>query len=154
MKTLNRSIFNFVLAFMLMTATGVSAFGSAIVAGALSLGLNFIPASYSSAFSGFITAGSQYNGKENEDMIIRPFFIGQLPTEMGIRVISSVKTTIKLTFLNSKSKILKAYADGFQGGTGATFKQKKLELKEFKAEAEYSKQNYKTLIQEDRKSVV
>lgn len=149
MKTINRSIFNFVLAFMLLTATGVSAFGSAIFAGVVSLGLNFIPAQYSAAFTGFITAGSQYNGKENEDMIIRPFFIGQLPQEMGIKIISTVKTSIKLTFLNSKSKILKAYADGFQGGTGATFKQKKMELKEFKAEAEYSKQSYKTLIQDN-----
>lgn len=99
--------------------------------------------------STFITAGSEYNGKEMEDVIVRPFFVGQLPQEMGIRVISTVKSTIKLTFFNAKSKILKAYADGWQGGSATTIKQKKLTLAEFKAEQEYSKQTYKNLIQEN-----
>ncbi len=148
MKKLS-SIYNFALAFILMTAFGASAIASAATGIVVAKLLTMVPSQYGIAFSGFITAGSEYNGKEMEDIIIRPFFLGQLPQEMGIRVISTVKSTIKLTFFNSKSKILKAYADGWQGGSNTTIKQKKLTLAEFKAEQEYSKQTYKGLIQEN-----
>lgn len=149
MKKILASSYNFLLAMCLMAIAGVSASVAVIPALIVTAICLLTPSAYGRAYSGFITAGSEYNGKEMEEIIIRPFFVGQLPKEMGIKVISTVKSTIKLTFWGSKSKILKAYADGFQGGTGATKVQKKMELKEFKAEAEYSKQDYKTLIQDN-----
>lgn len=100
-------------------------------------------------FSGFITQGSEFNGKENEEIILRPIFTGVLPTQMGIRVILTVKSSLKITLFGKLTKIMKAYADGFQGGSSSPQKQKKFILEEFKAEAEYSKQDYKDTILEN-----
>lgn|SRR3990167_1095663 len=148
-KKLIVSLFNLVLAFTILCFVGVAPVLSAPLSLAVMVLLNNIPASISSAFSGFITNGSEFYGKELEDIILRPTFVGTLPKEMGIRIILSVKSTVKLTFFGPMSKILKAYADGFQGGTASTKKQKKLTLAEFKAEAEYSKQTYKLMVLEN-----
>ena len=130
MKTKKHLItgYNFVLAFALAMFFGAPAMAASAIGAVATFAINQIPGTYSSAFTGFITAGSEYTGKELEEVIIRPYFLGQLPKEMGIRVINAVKSTVKLTFLNSKSKILKAYASGWQGGTASTFKQKKITI--------------------------
>lgn len=143
------TLFNFGLAFSLLSFVGAPTMIAVGVAAFVAYQLNQIPAIKNAMFSGFITNGSEFNGKENEDIIIRPMFLGKMPQEMGIRVIPSVKSTVKLTFFGTISKILKAYANGFQGGSGSTIKQKKLTLAEFKAEAEYSKQDYKNTILEN-----
>jgi len=99
--------------------------------------------------SGFITAGSQYNGAETLDIILRPIFIGKDPRELGVRVVFTKKAgSIKLNFFNKLTKILMPYASSWQGGSGATRKEKKFSLAEFKAEAAYSKQDYKSTILE------
>lgn len=99
---------------------------------------------------GFITNASEYNGKENEDVILRPVFTGPDVKGMGIKVIFTGRAgSVKLTFFSALSKILKAYASGFQGEAGLAGKlQKKFTLAEFKAEAKYSKQDYKNTILE------
>ncbi len=151
MKTSNilKSLFNFTLALVLIVACGVSSPILAIGASAaIAVVLNFVPA-HMSFGSGFITNGSEWTGKEMEDIILRPIFLGQSPKEMGIRVMFSVKSTVKLTFFGPVSKILKAYADGWTGGSASTKKQKELELKEFKAENSYSKQTYKDTVMEN-----
>lgn len=97
----------------------------------------------------FITAGSEYHGKENFEMIIRPRFMGTKPAEMGIRIIDTQgASSIKLNFFGKIAKILMPYVTGFQGGTLSPQKQKKLTVSEFKAENEYSKQDYKNMIYE------
>lgn len=148
-KSILITLFNFVLAFSLLSFVGAPMLIAAGVAAFVAYQLNQVPAIKSAMFSGFITNGSEFNGKENEEIIIRPMFLGTMPKEMGIRVITSVKSSVKLTFFGNISKILKAYASGFQGGSGSTIVQKKLELEEFKAEAEYSKQTYKDTILEN-----
>ena len=109
MKTKKHLItgYNFVLAFALAMFFGAPAMAASAIGAVATFAINQIPGTYSSAFTGFITAGSEYTGKELEEVIIRPYFLGQLPKEMGIRVINAVKSTVKLTFLNSKSKNLK-----------------------------------------------
>lgn len=97
----------------------------------------------------FITAGSEYHGKENFEMIIRPRLMGTKPAEMGIRIIDTQgASSIKLNFFGKIAKILMPYVTGFQGGTLSPQKQKKLTVSEFKAENEYSKQDYKNMIYE------
>lgn len=97
----------------------------------------------------FITAGSEYHGKENFEKIIRPRFMGTKPAEMGIRIIDTQgASSIKLNFFGKIAKILMPYVTGFQGGTLSPQKQKKLTVSEFKAENEYSKQDYKNMIYE------
>jgi len=97
----------------------------------------------------FITAGSEYHGKENFETIIRPRFMGTKPAEMGIRIIDTQgASSIKLNFFGKIAKILMPYVTGFQGGTLSPQKQKKLTVSEFKAENEYSKQDYKNMIYE------
>jgi len=99
--------------------------------------------------SGFITQGSEFNGKENEEIIIRPFFTGILPTQLGIRTLLTVKSSLKVTFFGVLKKLLKQYADGFQGGNRAPQLQKKFILEEFKAESQYTKQDYRDTILEN-----
>ena len=97
----------------------------------------------------FITAGSEYHGKENFEKIIRPRFMGTKPQEMGIRIIDTQGAqSIKLNFFGKIAKILMPYVKGFQGGTLSPQKQKKVVVAEFKAENEYSKQDYKNMIYE------
>ncbi len=99
--------------------------------------------------SDFITNGSEFNGQENQDIILRPIFIGENVAQRGFRTLLSVKSSVKLTFFDKRSKILRSYADGFQGGASANKRQKKFILEEFKAESQYSKQEYKDTILEE-----
>lgn len=75
--------------------------------------------------------------------------MGTKPAEMGIRIIDTQgASSIKLNFFGKIAKILMPYVTGFQGGTLSPQKQKKLTVSEFKAENEYSKQDYKNMIYE------
>ena len=101
------------------------------------------------AMAAFITNGSEYNGRENMEINIRPRFFGKKPAEMGIRIIDSKRSgSVKLNFFGKLKKVLMPYVTGFQGGSIAPKYQKKLELEEFKAENAYSKQDYKDMILE------
>lgn len=96
----------------------------------------------------FITAGSEFNGDENLEFILRPIFTGEDIRQQGFRVdLTKSGDSVKLSFIDAQEKILIAYSDGFQGGTDTIKRQKKLELEEFKAEQSYSKQQYKGLVQ-------
>ena len=104
-----------------------------------------VPASYGYEF---ITAGSEYNGAENEDILFRPRFSGKIE-DIGFRQIFTRKTdSLKVTFFGKLGKILMPYAKGFQGGGGAPVIQKKFTLEEFKAETAYDKHDYFGIIQE------
>lgn len=95
----------------------------------------------------FITAGSEYNGKENMDIVIRPKFFGTKPAEMGIRIIDSQgASSVKLNFFGRMLKVLMPYVSGWQGGAASTKLQKKLTLAEFKAEQSYDKHDYANMI--------
>lgn len=97
--------------------------------------------------SNFITNGSEYNGKSSVDVVVRPLKEEGLP--QGIRVVDTMGAgSIKLTFFGKLKKLLMPYADGWQGGSGAPKKQKKMSLSEFKAEVKYSKQDYADTILE------
>lgn len=97
----------------------------------------------------FITAGSEYHGKENMDIILRPRFFGTKPKEMGLRIIDTKgASSVKLTFFGKILHVLMPYATGFQGGGGADKVQKKITLSEFKAEAAYDKHDYAGMILE------
>jgi hypothetical protein len=94
----------------------------------------------------FITAGSEYNGHEAVEVILRPQVAKMKP--LGIRVIDTRGAgSYKSTSLGKLSKILMPYANGWTGGSGGVLKQKKFVLAEFKAEAAYSKQDYLAVIQ-------
>ena len=98
---------------------------------------------------GFITAGTEYHGKENMEINIRPRFLGTAPSQMGIRSIDTQgASSYKLTFFGKIAKVLMPYVAGFQGGSGATKVQKKVTLSEFKAEAAYDKHDYANTILE------
>jgi len=91
----------------------------------------------------WITAGSEYNGKETLDILLRPLFVGTQPKDMGIRIIDTKKAgSVKLTVFDTLTKILMPYASGWQGGSAASKRQKKFTLAEFKAEASYEKHDY------------
>lgn len=150
MKTRNilSNLFNFLLAFSILAFAGANPTISLLIAGIVTFALNYVPA-MGGFLSGFITNGSEYNGKELTDIILRPILQGQLAKDMGVRVFLAVKSSVKLTFFGPMTKIVKAYADGWTGGNAADKLQKKLTLAEFKAEAQYSKQAYKNTILEE-----
>lgn len=147
-KSILVTLFNFLLAFTLLSAVGVPHYPAV----GLSVFVAYVLVSapfYKAAYSGFVTNGYEFKGKEMEDIVLRPIFMGTLPNEMGIKVVMDVKSKTKLTFFGPVSKILKAYADGWTGGSASTKKQKELILKEFKAENSYSKQDYKNTVMEN-----
>lgn len=97
----------------------------------------------------FITAGSEYNGAENMDIILRPRILGTRPQQMGIRTIDTKgASSYKLMFFGVIKKVLMPYLAGFQGGAVTEKLQKKITLAEFKAEAAYDKHDYAGLILE------
>jgi len=91
----------------------------------------------------------QWDGRENEEINFRPLFTGKLPTELGIRVVMSVKSKVKLNFFGVLQKVLMPYTKGFQGGVLAPKLQKILTLSEFKAEASFDKHDYKDMIYDE-----
>lgn len=82
----------------------------------------------------FITTAITWNGKETTDLFLKPLFIGDNPILSGIRVIPNVQSTLKLNYFGAKSKVLKAYAKGFNPATGTTFTQRTVTVYELKAE--------------------
>lgn len=151
MKTKNLLItaFNFLLAFAITSFVGVNPVVAIGVSAFVAYQLNQIPSYKGTALMGFVTNGYEWKGKEQEEIILRPTFMGTMPQEMGIRVQMDVKSKTKLTFFGPVNKILKAYADGWQGGSASTKKQKELILEEFKAENSFSKQTYKDTVLEN-----
>jgi len=123
-----------------------------VVALGVSAGINLItnyviqiPAAFGYSI---ITAGSEYNGTENEEILFRPRFNGKVE-DVGFRQLFTKNTdSHKMTFFGKLGKILMPYAKGFQGGGGAPIIQNKIELGEFKAETAYDKHDYSGLIQE------
>lgn len=98
---------------------------------------------------GFITQGVEFTGKELLDIILRPIFKGENPVDTGFRVVLNVKSKTKITFFSKNKKLLKKYADGFQGASPNASKQLVVETEEFKAEEKYSKQDYRDTILEE-----
>lgn len=148
MKNFSKFITNFSLIFL----TALVLFGGGWIVpsiAAVGAGLAQFVKMPGTLLSGFITQGSEFNGKENEDILLRPLFTGTRPDQLGIRIIFTVKSSLKVTFFGTLKKILKKYADGFSAGSSAPQTQKKFTLEEFKAESEYSKQDYKDTILEN-----
>ena len=84
----------------------------------------------------FITTSITWAGKENLDYFLRPMFIGQTPWQTeGVRVIPNIQSSQKLNYFGAAAKILKAYAKGFTGATGAAYTQRTLTTVRMKAEA-------------------
>lgn len=84
----------------------------------------------------FITTSINWGAKETLDYFLRPMFIGKAPWEtQGIRVIPNIQSGQKLNYFGAASKILKAYAKGFNAASGTTYTQRTLTTYRLKAEA-------------------
>ena len=84
----------------------------------------------------FITTSVNWGAKETLDYFLRPMFIGKAPWEtQGIRVIPNIQSGQKLNYFGAASKILKAYAKGFNAASGTTYTQRTLTTYRLKAEA-------------------
>ena len=87
------------------------------------------------AMAQFITSSVTWEGKQNFDYLIKPMFIGKAPWEtQGVRVIPDVQSTLKLNYIGSSAKILKAYSKGFSGSSIATYTQRDLDVVRMQAE--------------------
>ena len=87
------------------------------------------------AMAQFITSSVTWEGKQNFDYLIKPMFIGKSPWEtQGVRVIPDVQSTLKLNYIGSSAKVLKAYTKGFSGSSIATYTQRDLDVVRMQAE--------------------
>lgn len=87
------------------------------------------------AMAQFITSSVTWEGKQNFDYLIKPMFIGKAPWEtQGVRVIPDVQSTLKLNYIGSSAKVLKAYSKGFSGSSIATYTQRDLDVVRMQAE--------------------
>ncbi len=100
----------------------------------------------------FITAGSQYNGNETLDIIVRPSAKNILPKGMRPIFTDGAGTT-KQTFFTDNGMNIATYADGFQGGNASGKKQKTFTLAELKSENQWSKQDYTALVQRQSEDI-
>lgn len=82
------------------------------------------------------TASVTYGGKDSLEAFLKPMVIGNdIYTQAGVRIIPNVQSTMNLQVWSGHQKIVKAYAKGFSGGTGATLATKTLTVVPMKAEA-------------------
>lgn len=93
------------------------------------------------------TNGLYYTGLESVEFLVRPHAKTLVPEGISI-VTTEGSGSIRKSYLAKKSKVLMKYQSGWQGGSGATIKQKKFELEEFKAEMSNDKHDYYDTIQE------
>lgn len=147
MKSLFKIVFFSLFTAMICTAGFGADPGTALAIGTSVNVITHYTLQYSPMMFNFIVAGSEYNGKENEEILFRPRFKGS-PSELGFRSIFTNARSVKLTFFGPLGKILMPYVKGFQGGSGAPQIQKKLVLSEFKAETAYDKHDYFDTIKE------
>ena len=107
-----------------------------IVIAALSF---FAPETFGSSgyiTAGFITTSVAWGNKETLDYFFKPLFVGKNPIETEyFKVMLNIQSKQKLNYFGAASKILKAYAKGFSGATGAAYTQRTLETVRLKAEA-------------------
>lgn len=114
-----KSIFVFTISLLMMAAFVASAAGATVGMAAM-----------------FITTSISWEGKQNMDYFIKPMFIGMSPFEtQGVRVIPNIQSKQKLNYFGAGSKILKAYAKGFNAADGVTLTQREIEVFRMKAEA-------------------
>jgi len=90
----------------------------------------------------FITANTNYVGKQSEEIILRPLFAGDDVRQFGFRIMLTKERKVDLTMWDAIRKKVRAYSGGFQGGTGSKRIGKQLLLSEFKVESSYTKQDY------------
>lgn len=102
--------------------------------------------------SNYLAIGSEYNGEETVDIIVRPSIKSDLPSGIGLTTTDGANT-VKLTYFGPGKHNLVAYSDGFQGGVSSDKIQKKFTLGEFKSENGWSKQDYNAYIQRQLEDV-
>lgn len=83
-----------------------------------------------------------WTGKDVEEILFRPRYLGMKPEERGFRVIFTVQSSIRLHFFGKLGKILMPYISGFQGGSSNAHKVREFTVAEFKAEMAYDKHDY------------
>ena len=82
------------------------------------------------------TASVTYGGKDSLEAFLKPMVIGNdIYTQTGVRVVQNVQSTMNLQVWSGHQKLVKAYAKGFSGSTGATLATKTLTVVALKAEA-------------------
>lgn len=95
----------------------------------------------------YITHSTEYSGLDSLEIVIRP-----AENDLSVQGLTVITTegsgNVKIPHWKPLDKILKAYSDGFQGGSASTKKDVKYEVEEFKAEAQYSKQDYMDTVYE------
>lgn len=83
----------------------------------------------------FITTSITWEGKSNFEKLLKPLFIGKSPFETkGVRIMPNIQSKTFLNLWGSASKVLKAYAKGFNAADGATYTRKSIDVFQMKAE--------------------
>jgi hypothetical protein len=83
----------------------------------------------------FITTSITWEGKTNFEKLLKPLFIGKTPMETkGVRIMPNVQSKQKLNYWGAVTKVLKAYAKGFNAAAGSTYTQRDIDVYQMKAE--------------------
>lgn len=89
-----------------------------------------------------------WTGKDVEEILFRPNYIGMAPEERGFRIVFTAQSKIRLHFLGKLGKILMPYTSGWAGGNPASKIVREFIVSEFKAEVAYDKHDYDGMMYE------
>lgn len=141
-KFIQKLSFSAILTLLIAPILGVATLGVAAIF-AFSFLLSFLPGIPGATMASIITTSVTWTGKQNVDVFIKPLFIGENPlTQVGIRVIPNVQSTLKLNYFGSFKNVLKAYSKGFSAASGGTFTQRDLTVYRLKGEFSQDAQEF------------
>lgn len=92
---------------------------------------------------GIIESSKVYSGEELENIFFRPVFAGEKSTEeTGFRVMYNIPLPATIGLWLPKSKILRSYQAGWQGGDSAEREYRTIDMRRVKAETAASASDY------------
>lgn len=89
-----------------------------------------------------------YTGEQTAEVFFRPSFTGENAVALGLRVLFNTPVNTTLNFWSRRENILKAYAEGFQGGASAKKYQKTISMVKVKAEQAFAPSEYFSTVYE------
>ena len=97
----------------------------------------------------FITENVNYYGKENQEVVYDPIFIGESPLNTkGIKIMRGIVSKTRMNMIAAAKKVTKKYVKGFNAATGAQYTQRDIDVYLAKAEmAQDAHEFYETVFE-------
>lgn len=99
--------------------------------------------------AGIIENPKEYTGRELEDIFFRPMLTGPNAVDLGVKIMYNMPVPTTLSYWRGAQDVLRAYAQGWSGGTLSDKYQKTIELSKVKSELGFGASDYFGMIYEN-----